>query len=123
MKKLSYITLMVALLMGLQFSTYASSISETVDGPTLSTAPTGDATAEYVAAEEAIVVDMVTAGDRERVLVTVTNPRGQVVAREYVVANGKGAQTHIEMRGAPEGSYLIEVSSNTIEYTAKMQIR
>lgn len=121
MKNLSYIISMVTLVLGLQISSNAHSMLETVDGPS-TTIPTGNAGAEYFSVDQAIVVSMATAGDRERVLVTVENSRGQVVAQEYIIVDGKGAQTRFEMRGQPEGFYVVTVTSNTIQYVAKLQI-
>lgn len=121
MKNLNYIIAMVTLVLGLQFSSNAHTVLETVDGPT-TTLPKGNADAEYVAAEQAIIVNMATAGDRERVYVSVANSRGQVIAREYVIVDGKGAQTQIAMRGVREGTYVVKVKSNTILYSAKLHI-
>lgn len=122
MKKLINITMIAALLFGAQ-SVWATTptVADNEVGPTTAL-PTGEVKFEYDQEQQHLVVTMATAGDRERVTVELSTTRGQLIAKEVVIVDGRGDRLTIKMPYAEPGNYILEVSSNTINFAKKFSI-
>lgn len=123
MKKLINITMIAALLFGAQ-SVWASTptVADNEIGPSTSL-PKGEVKFNYNQEQQHLVVTMATAGDRERVTIQLASQRGQIVATEVIIADGRGTRTNIDMRGLPLGMYHLKVTSNTIKFSEKLNTK
>lgn len=119
MKKLALLTLIAAFVFGVQPQN--ATAAEITDGPSLAL-PTGNAKIE-LNAESILNVLVETAGDRERVTISILNSHQQVVLEKVLIADGRGEMVELDLKALKEGGYYVKVSSNTIDATEKIRIR
>src|SRR5690606_40063371 len=119
MKNFAYITLIFALIFGIQTNEASATIgTNTVDGPS-TTLNRGTAKVTYDKERNELLVEMNTAGSVERVTVHVANSSGNIIAKEMLIVDGKGASTNISLDGQRAGIFQVKVTSNSISLLDK----
>lgn len=123
MKNFAYITLIFALIFGIQINEASANIGTiTVDGPS-TTLNRGTAKVTYDKERNELLVEMNTAGSVERVTVHVANSSGNIIAKEMLIVDGKGATTKISLDGQRAGVFQVKVSSNSIRLLDKINTK
>lgn len=118
MKLLSYITLIAAFAFGMNNTNAVA--ATTIDNAVVEM-DGGNVSAAFDEASEIITLRMITDGSTDRVMVVLTGRGGEVVFKEKVAVNNRGAILEIPMADLAEGNYFLRVKGSALNYSGRFK--
>lgn len=118
MKSLTYFTIVAALVFGMNLSNVnAASKTEKVTVED----PAGYAQAYYNETSQVLTLRMIVPEGRDRVVIYLSDRRGNVVYKDKTIVSTRGAIVEIPMADLSEGNYFLRVKGSQITYSMRIK--